>query len=183
MTQHPRVVLPIAAATLVCAASTALFPPMQAAVSLLLGLAMLLIAVADWRHFIIPDGLSLPAIPLGLLASGYLVRPEATDFVDLDHLAGAALGWLGLWAIAKGYAASRGAEGLGFGDVKLAAAAGAWVGASQLGAVLLLASSTALIGALMVSRTRGEALNRTMRLPFGAFLAPAIWLVWLFTAR
>jgi leader peptidase (prepilin peptidase) / N-methyltransferase len=68
---------------------------------------------------------------------------------------------------------------VGLGDVKLAAAAGAWTGWQHLSDVLLLATTVALGLAVAIAIVRRETLSATSRLAFGVFLAPAIWLVWL----
>jgi leader peptidase (prepilin peptidase)/N-methyltransferase len=69
-------------------------------------------------------------------------------------------------------------EGLGLGDVKLAAAGGAWTGWQDLPNVVLVAAVAALALALVRAAHRRKRLAGTDRLPFGAFLAPAIWIVW-----
>ena len=96
-----------------------------------------------------------------------------------DRVAGAACGYLGLWLVALIYRRLRGRDGLGLGDAKLLAAAGAWVGASGLPSVLAGAALAALAaaGGLTLAGTR---LDRHSALPFGPFLAAATWLVWLF---
>jgi leader peptidase (prepilin peptidase)/N-methyltransferase len=71
---------------------------------------------------------------------------------------------------------------LGFGDVKLAAAAGAWTGLDGLPITLLLASGSALLAILVHGMLRpGERATPTTRIPFGSFLAPAIIVTWVLT--
>src|SRR5439155_939260 len=86
---------------------------------------VMILAVVDARRFIIPDILSLPAIPAGLLASGRLLEPSTSDLVRIDHAIGMLAGGLGLWLVRALYFRIRQREGLGLGDVKLAAAGGA----------------------------------------------------------
>lgn len=155
------------------------FTPRMAAVSSALGWAMLAIAVIDTRRFTIPDVLSLPAIPLGLLASGKLLVPWSGSLVALDHVIGAILGGAIFWLVREGYSRLRGREGLGFGDVKLAAAAGAWTAWQDLSNVVLLAAVAALGFALIRAVVQRNGLAGTERIAFGAFLAPAIWVVWV----
>ena len=81
-------------------------------------------------------------------------------------------------ALARGL---RGVEGLGLGDVKLAAVAGVWLDWADLPAAVELAAVAAL-ATVLYRRWRGEDLGMQARLPFGAFLAPAIWLCWLVAA-
>jgi leader peptidase (prepilin peptidase)/N-methyltransferase len=156
--------------------------PKAALVSCLLGWSMLAIAAVDARRFVIPDVLSLPAIPAGLLVSGYLLDPSMDQLVSLDHVIGAGLGGALFWLVREAYWRLRGREGLGLGDVKLAAAAGAWAGWQHLSEVLLLATTVALGLAIARAILRRETLSATSRLAFGVFLAPSIWIVWVLRA-
>jgi len=162
----------------VAAFSFTVFPLKLALVSCLLGWTMLAIAVVDARRFIIPDMLSLPAIPAGLLASGRLLEPSAAEIVRIDHVIGMLAGGLGLWLVRAAYFRVRQREGLGLGDVKLAAVAGAWIGWQSLSDVILLAAALALSLVIALGLVRGKELSAAARVPFGCFLAPSIWLVW-----
>jgi leader peptidase (prepilin peptidase)/N-methyltransferase len=75
----------------------------------------------------------------------------------------------------------RGFEGLGMGDVKLAAAAGAWVGLWALPMVLLMATAAA-ISTVALRHFIGDkgTITRTTPIPFGSFLAPPIWVIWFY---
>ena len=158
--------------------SIAVFPMKVALVSCLLGWTMLAIAVVDARRFIIPDVMSLPAIPAGLLASGRLLEPSVAEIVRIDHVIGMLAGGLGLWLVRAAYFRVRQREGLGLGDVKLAAVAGAWIGWRSLSDVILLAAALALCLVIALGLVRGKELSAAARVPFGCFLAPSIWLVW-----
>ena len=140
----------------------------------LFGWWLLTLAWIDWRRLVLPDVLTLPLVALGLATAAAFAPDELGD-----RLAGAAAGYLGLWGIAWLYRRLRGREGLGMGDAKLFAAAGAWVGASGLPSVLAGAALAALAaaGAMMLA---GRRLDRYAALPFGPFLAAGAWLVWLF---
>ena len=130
------------------------------------------------RQFLIPDILSLPAIPLGL-ALAALDSDPVSSLVDRAGAAAAAA--LVLYGLARFYRKARGFEGLGLGDVKLAAAAGAWTGFDGPPSVLLVASAAALGAVLLRSLlSRSERPTLTTAVPFGSFLAPAILAVWLF---
>jgi leader peptidase (prepilin peptidase) / N-methyltransferase len=172
----------LAATLAVAALSFYALAPTAALASCLLGWAMLAIAAIDARRFIIPDALSLPAIVLGLLASGYLLDPASDQPVSLDHVIGACLGGAGFWLVREAYRRVRGREGLGLGDVKLAAAAGAWTGWEHLSDVVLLASATALGFSVLLAVGGRKGLSGRERIPFGTFLAPAIWIAWLIHA-
>jgi leader peptidase (prepilin peptidase)/N-methyltransferase len=139
-----------------------------------LGWWLLALGWIDWRRFILPDALTLPLIVLGLAAAWGLAPDELWD-----RLAGAVCGYLLLWGVAWLYRRLRGRDGLGLGDAKLLAAAGAWVGAGGLPSVLAGAAIAALAaaGGMMLA---GRRLDRHTALPFGPFLAAATWLVWLF---
>jgi leader peptidase (prepilin peptidase) / N-methyltransferase len=167
-----------AATAAIGAASFAVLPWPMALVSLALGAAMMTIARIDAREMRIPDWLSLPAIPAGLLASGSLFDEARPAIAEVSHVVGMAVGLAGLWLVAAGYRRWRGHDGLGLGDVKLAGAAGAWVGVELLSTVLLVAASSALLAALVAGRLSGAELRRDAKVPFGAFLAPAVWVVW-----
>lgn len=139
---------------------------------------MLLIAVIDGRRMLIPDVLSLPSIIAGLAAACALAADPGP--VLFDHAGAAAAGGLALLALREAYRRSRGLEGLGLGDVKLAAAAGAWVGLADLPLVILLASLAALVTVAAKAAMRGAGpVSPLTALPFGSFLAPALAAVWI----
>jgi leader peptidase (prepilin peptidase) / N-methyltransferase len=158
------------------------YSPRTAFASCLLAWSMLAIAAIDARQFIVPDILSLPAIPAGLLASGKLLDPSNVGLVDINHVVGALVGGGSLWLVRAAYFRVRQREGLGLGDVKLASVAGAWVGWQGLSSVLLLAAAMALTFILILSVLRRESPSPGAKVPFGAFLAPSIWAVWAFDA-
>lgn len=141
-----------------------------------LGWWLLLVALLDLEHQWLPDRLTLPLIPLGLLAAWAGLGPPL-----VERLAGAAIGWGGLALIALGYRALRGREGLGGGDPKLLGALGAWVCAFHLPFVLLGAGLVGLASVLSM-RLRGQEVVTTTRLPLGTFLALAGWPIWLIVA-
>ncbi len=146
------------------------------------GAALIAITFIDLDWKIIPDAITLPGVVIGL-GAGLLAQLGAsagmagTELVvsPLRALAGAVGGALGLWLVAWGYEKATGIEGLGFGDVKLAALLGAFLGGGGVFLTILLASlAGSLIGAgIMLSR---KGTSRTA-LPFGTFLAPAGLLV------
>jgi len=147
-------------------------------VSCLLGWAMLAIAITDAHDFIVPDVLSLPAIPCGILVSGLLAEPMRLDTTIMLHLVSALTVAGLLLAIRQMFFVLRKYEGLGLGDVKLAAAAGAWTGPQGVTLVVLWASLGAIVFVLLRRFQSGSAIVDGEKIPFGAFLAPSIWLVW-----
>lgn len=140
----------------------------------LLGWTLLALAWIDWGHFRLPDALTLPLLLAGLGAT-LLLDPEAAP----EHAAAAALGYLALRGLALAYRALRGREGMGAGDAKLLAAAGAWVGMAALPTVVLGAALLG-IGLALAARLRGQAVTRTTPVPFGPGLCAALWLAWLY---
>lgn len=145
---------------------------MQAGAALVLTWALLALSVIDLRHLLLPDRITLPLLWLGLLLALFDV------FVDLHSaVIGAMAGYLILWAVYQGFKLLTGKEGMGYGDFKLLAALGAWLGWQQLLTVVLLSSLVgALVGiALMLVRGR----DHRVPLPFGPFLAAAGLLVLL----
>ena len=147
------------------------------------GLALLMLAIAacDARFFRIPNKLSYAAIALGLVHAGLDQPHDLVPALALALLRGGVLASLFL-ALRALYGRLRGREGLGLGDVKLAGAAGVWLDwwampiAIEIGALAALAL---YVAGHVLGRRRIQA---TTRLPFGLFLAPAIWLAWLLQA-
>ncbi|WP_439634102.1 prepilin peptidase [Glycocaulis sp.] len=137
---------------------------------LLAGLTAL--TVMDVRTMRLPDWLTLPLIPAGLLAAWWLGDPL------LWHLAGAVIGYAGLVALELAYRAVRGRDGLGRGDAKLLAVGGAWCGAALLPVILLLASMTGLIWVLAL-KLAGREIGAGTAIPFGPFLAAGIAAAWI----
>jgi len=142
--------------------------------STLFGWALLALAVIDAKYFLLPDYLTLPLIPAGLV-----VVWTATPPVLSAHLIGAASGFGFIVGLRYLYRRVRGREGIGLGDAKLLAASGAWVSWAGLPSVVLLAALAGLCFALLKAG-RGVDLALGDRLPFGAFLCLGTWIVWLY---
>jgi leader peptidase (prepilin peptidase)/N-methyltransferase len=138
-----------------------------------LGWTLLALGWIDAVHLRLPDALTLPLTVAGLAATA-LLDPDALA----DHAAAAILGYAAFRTIAEVYRRLRHREGLGQGDAKLLAAAGAWVGLLRLPDVVLggavLGIAFALLGAVRRGRMQADA-----AIPFGPCLAVATWLVWL----
>jgi leader peptidase (prepilin peptidase)/N-methyltransferase len=125
---------------------------------------------------LLPDSLTLPLLWLGLLAAALLGRGAAPVPVDLrSAVLGAAAGYLSLWAVYHAFRLATGKEGMGYGDFKLLAALGAWLGWQMLLPVILFAAgSGAIIGVLLIVFRRHA---REVPIPFGPYLAIAGWIV------
>jgi leader peptidase (prepilin peptidase)/N-methyltransferase len=147
-----------------------------------LGWNLLIIALVDAEHFWLPDQLTLPLFVSGLIAAVLLHPaglPVAMPSALIPPLFGAAVGFGGLWLLARLYKLVRGREGLGGGDPFLLGAGGAWVGWTGLPSVLLWASVAGLSVVLAMLIVRRQV-SATDRLPFGVFLSIGVWLTWLY---
>ena len=143
-----------------------------------LGPLMFAIAIVDSRRYIIPNELTAAAFALALLRAG-TVGPDADWLGVLWAALRAAAIALPLLALMIAYRRWRGRDGLGLGDVKLAAVAGAWLDWVTIFAVIELAALAALSVYFVNAYLRKRPLKATAFLPFGLFLAPAIWIGWL----
>ena len=136
--------------------------------------AAVLIALAaiDWDTTLLPDALTQPLLWAGLLAAALgWTLPLA------DALWGAAAGYLSLWSVYWLFKLTTGKEGMGYGDFKLMAAIGAWLGWQMIVPVLLMAS---VIGAVVgITMKLSATLREGRYVPFGPFLAGAALVVML----
>jgi leader peptidase (prepilin peptidase)/N-methyltransferase len=137
---------------------------------------LLALSLIDLDHHLLPDDLTLPLLWFGLLVSAFnLGLPGVSLF---DAVIGTAAGYMTLWSLFWAFLLVTGKEGLGYGDFKLLAALGAWLGWQAILPVLLLSSlagaATGLILIVFGGRERSEPL------PFGPFLAAAgfVMLIW-----
>jgi leader peptidase (prepilin peptidase)/N-methyltransferase len=175
-------VLPAAVASSVAiVASIVLVPDSRGAWGA--GLAMLMVAIAavDARRFIIPDELTAAALALGLAYAAVEDAGVWAQALAWAVLRGAipALAFLGVRAA---YRRWRGREGIGLGDVKLAGVAGVWLDWPTIPIAIEIAALAAL-GAYMIRHLYlRRNVRPTARLPFGLFLAPAIWITWMLDA-
>ena len=148
--------------------------PTYFAVSCVLASILAALSVIDIYTYRLPDVLTLPLLAAGVVVSYcFEVQPVWWSAVS------AIFGFCLLLAIAQVYLRLRERAGIGLGDAKLLAAAGAWLGAETISTVLLLASMSALLWAA-VQPFHSSAVTATTRLPFGPFLAFGIWAGWLF---
>lgn len=139
---------------------------------LLLTAVLLALAFIDADTQLLPDSLTLPLLWAGLLFNLWSgVVPLA------DAVVGAAAGYLSLWLVFHLFKLATGKEGMGYGDFKLLAALGAWLGWQMLPLIILLSSLVgALAGIVLLMLAR---LGRGQPLPFGPYLAAAGWIALL----
>jgi leader peptidase (prepilin peptidase) / N-methyltransferase len=167
------------AALLAIGVSLFVAPDARGVLGAALALLMIAIAAVDAREFVIPNALTLTALVVGLGNAAMLAPGDVATGVAIAALRGAALALLFL-TLQAGYRRLRGREGLGTGDVKLAGVTGVWLDWFAIPPVIEIAALAAIAyffhGYLV---GRGGAFNLTSRVPFGLFLAPAIWAGWL----
>ncbi|MGD8908405.1 MAG: A24 family peptidase [Chromatiales bacterium] len=140
-----------------------------AAAALLLTWALISLSMIDFDVQLLPDNITLPFLWLGLLLS------LAALFTDpKSAIIGAVAGYLSLWSIYQLFKRLTGKEGMGYGDFKLLAMLGAWLGWQYLPQIILL---SALVGALVgISLILLRGRDRNIPIPFGPYLAAAGWI-------
>jgi prepilin signal peptidase PulO-like enzyme (type II secretory pathway) len=121
---------------------------------------------------ILPDVLTLPLLVTGLTVT-YFIAPEALG----HHAAGAVAGFAVIALIGLGYRRIRGRDGIGVGDAKFVAAAGAWVSWTGLPGVILIAALTGIVAVLLAAMVGQRDL--AARLPFGPYIALGTWIIWV----
>ncbi len=143
------------------------------------------LTLIDYDHQLLPDSITLPLLWLGLLLNTQNLLTPLND-----ALWGAVGGYLSLWCVYWTFKLITGKEGMGYGDFKLLAALGAWMGWQALPTIILLSS---FVGAVMgISLIIFQGRSKNQPIPFGPYLAAAGWLYllwgqqlnihhWLFT--
>lgn len=140
--------------------------------ALLLTWSLVALTMIDFDHQLLPDNITLPMLWAGLLFSLIpgLVSPA-------DAIIGAAAGYLTLWSVFWLFKLATGKDGMGYGDFKLLAMLGAWLGWQALPAVILMSAFVgAAVGVVLIVMQR---LGREVPIPFGPYLATAGWIALL----
>jgi len=141
--------------------------------ALLLTWSLIALTFIDIDHQLLPDSITLPLLWLGISFNLFTV------YTDLhSSIIGAMAGYLSLWLVYQGFKLATGKEGMGYGDFKLLAALGAWLGWFLLPSIILLSS---LVGAIVgISLVIFRRHQHDIPIPFGPYLAAAGWLalVW-----
>jgi leader peptidase (prepilin peptidase) / N-methyltransferase len=151
-----------------------------AACALFVTWALIALTGIDIDHQLLPDGITLPLMWAGLLAAVVIgpVVGSAIPVSATDAIIGAAAGYVSLWLVFHAFKLVTGKEGMGYGDFKLFAALGAWLGWKVLPLVIMLSAATgALLGILMIVL---QGRDRRAPMPFGPYLAAAGWLAMMY---
>ena len=152
----------------------------ESAAAIFLTWALIAISVIDIDHQIIPDSISLPFVWLGLTLSLFspMSGAETLFVAPKTAIVGALAGYLSLWSIYQLFRLMTGKEGMGYGDFKLLAVLGAWLGWQMLPLIILLSAVVgAAIGITMIVVRRHD---RNIPIPFGPYLAAAGWIAMLY---
>ena len=144
----------------------------ETAAALLLTWALLALSMIDFDHQLLPDAITLPFLWLGLVLSLFPLFADSRSAII-----GAAAGYLLLWGVYQLFRLLTGKEGMGYGDFKLLALLGAWLGWQALPVIVILSS---LVGAVVgVAMILLLGRDRQLPIPFGPYLAAAGWITLL----
>jgi leader peptidase (prepilin peptidase)/N-methyltransferase len=149
---------------------------LQGLAALVLTWVLIALSFIDIDKQLLPDNITLPWLWVGLLLSLFGVFSNPAD-----SIIGALAGYLSLWLVYQAFKLITGKEGMGYGDFKLLALFGAWMGWQPLPLIILLSSAVGAIigGSLML--IRGQ--DRNIPIPFGPYLAIAGWIALLWGDR
>ncbi|MES1195872.1 MAG: A24 family peptidase, partial [Steroidobacter sp.] len=148
---------------------------LQTAAVLVLTWCLIALSMIDFDHQILPDQITLPLLWIGLLLSA--ANEQVLGVNMHDAIIGAATGYLSLWLVYHAYKLVTGKEGMGYGDFKLLAALGAWMGWKMLPVIILFSSFTGAVIGIALILFRGR--DHNIPIPFGPYLAAAGWIAML----
>jgi leader peptidase (prepilin peptidase)/N-methyltransferase len=153
---------------------------MPAACALLVTWSLIALTGIDIDHQLLPDNITLPLMWAGLVAAVAIgpATGAALPVSPKDAVVGAAAGYLSLWLVFHAFKLVTGKEGMGYGDFKLFAALGAWLGWKVLPLVIILSAATGAVLGLLMIALRGR--DRSAPMPFGPYLAAAGWLAMMY---
>ncbi|MEE8109210.1 MAG: prepilin peptidase [Gammaproteobacteria bacterium] len=153
---------------------------LEALAALFLSWTLIALSGIDLDHKLLPDSLTLLLLWTGLLISlaGKLVPAETLFINPADSIAGAVIGYLALWSVYQLFLLITGKEGMGYGDFKLLAALGAWLGFQQLPLVIFFSALVGALAGIVMIVALGR--DRQIPIPYGPYLAAAGWvaLMW-----
>lgn len=147
----------------------------QTAAALVLTWPLLALSLIDFDHQILPDQITLPLLWVGLLLAA--IDGNILHVTMHDAIFGAAFGYLSLWLVYHIFKFVTGKEGMGYGDFKLLAALGAWMGWKMLPVIILFSSFTGAVIGIALILFRGR--DHNIPIPFGPYLAAAGWIAML----
>ncbi len=154
-------------------------PGWEALLAIILTLTLVPVTMIDADTQLIPDAIVLPLMWLGLALS--LFHPLAgadTLFISpSDAIVGAMAGYLSLWSVFWAFKLVTGKDGMGYGDFKLLAALGAWLGWQQLPIIIMMSAIVGTVINVVMIVARGK--DRSIPIPFGPYLATAGWITML----
>nr|WP_324258105.1 A24 family peptidase [Cellvibrio fontiphilus] len=140
--------------------------------ALVLSWSLIALTMIDIDTYLLPDDITLPLLWLGLILN------SGGMFADLSSAVwGAIAGYMSLWLVYQGFKLVTGKEGMGFGDFKLLAALGAWMGWQMLPQVILLSSVVGAIIGVTMMVIHGR--DKNIPIPFGPYLAIAGWIAFI----
>jgi leader peptidase (prepilin peptidase)/N-methyltransferase len=136
---------------------------------------LIAMSMIDFDHQLLPDDMTLPLMWIGLFLS--LFNGAVLPIKPTDAIIGAIAGYLSLWLVYHAFKALTGKEGMGYGDFKLLAALGAWLGWQLLPLIILLSACVGAVVGIALIVIRGR--DRNLPIPFGPYLAAAGWIAML----
>ena len=146
-----------------------------------IGMTCTLVAISliDADHQLIPDSVVMPLLWVGLVMSlWYPLAGAETLFISpREAIVGALAGYLSLWSVYQLFKLVTGKEGMGYGDFKLLAALGAWLGWKALPTIILMSAIVAAVIGVVMIVFRGR--DRQLPIPYGPYLAAAGWITML----
>ena len=150
--------------------------------ALVLTWSLVAASAIDFDHQLLPDDITLPLLWIGLLLS--LIPGHSFFGLPVDprsSIIGAAVGYVSLWSVYKLFKWATGKDGMGYGDFKLFAALGAWLGWQMLLPIILIAAFSGAVVGIALIVTRGR--DRNIPIPFGPYLAAGGWIALLWGDR
>jgi leader peptidase (prepilin peptidase)/N-methyltransferase len=151
----------------------------EALMAIGLSFALVAISLIDVDHQIIPDSIVIPLMWVGLAMSLFypLAGADTLFIAPQDAIVGALAGYLSLWSVYQLFKLVTGKEGMGYGDFKLLAALGAWLGWQALPTIILMSAVVGAVIGIVLIVFRGR--DRQIPIPFGPYLAAAGWIAML----
>ncbi|MDH3665076.1 MAG: A24 family peptidase [Alphaproteobacteria bacterium] len=152
----------------------------EALAAVFMTFALISISMIDFDHQLIPDSIVIPLMWAGLVMSLFhpLAGADVLFISPRDAMVGAIAGYLSLWSVYKLFKMITGKEGMGYGDFKLLAALGAWLGWQALPTIILMSAVVGAVVGIALILLRGR--DRQLPIPFGPYLAAAGWITMLY---